>query len=68
MANTRHTTKAQLEQQVSNAKFRADYTSDMLKKRDKKILIVNELASLGAKTIQIEVAHILFQNIKDTIN
>ena len=68
MANTRHTTKAQLEQQVSNATFKANYTSDMLKKRDKQILIVNELASLGTKTIQIEVAHILFQNIKDTIS
>ena len=68
MANTRHTTKAQLEQQVSNATFKADYISDMLKKRDKQILIVNELADLGTKTIQIEVAHILFKNILKTIN
>ena len=68
MANTRHTTKEQLEKQVSDANFRANHLEVYSKKRDKQILIANELADLGTKTIQIEVAHILFKNILKTIN
>jgi hypothetical protein len=45
-----------------------EHGAKAIRQKDNKLLVANELADLGKKAIQIEVAHILFQNILNKIN